>query len=57
MQFYAQQAGFIPFERLPEHIKTTIAACTLPGWRHAKQLWWKRHRSERGWVWEPLQVK
>jgi hypothetical protein len=62
MQFYAMQAGFIPFAQLPEHQQYAIeqavgALCRAAGGaRVAPGYWWKRHRSERGWVWEPLRV-
>ncbi len=58
MQFYAMQAGFIPFELLPERTKAEVESYALPGvWALASKLWWKRKWSARGWAWEPLQVK
>ena len=57
MQFYAMQAGFLPFDRLPGRLQANVEASALPGvWVLASKLWWKRKWSERGWAWEPLKV-
>lgn len=56
MHVYACQAGFAPFTALSEREQADVEA-------HAhdivdvRAVWWKRVRSEGGWVWEPLKVR